>query len=177
MANSKFQLVPNTWEELRAALGMVLVFVAIILSWANINTQLALLNQKTDSIITSQADTKAMVQTNTDKIAGLQNDLTRLDTIVADAQARGLLTRASSPSNNTLAASNPTPTQQPVNRSAAQPELASSQPAGNSAQPVIINNNVQPTSTPQPTPQPQRPQPSPTSQVPVLGPILDALGL
>lgn len=156
MANStKFQLVPNTWEELRAALGMVLVFVAIILSWANINTQLALLNQKTDTIIATQDETKTAVQANTDKIAALQTDVTRLDTIVADAQARGILAaKQQPPSNSDLAFSNPgAPTPSPA--------LGSSNAAGRSAQPqqVTVNNFPQP--SPQPT---QAPRPTPTPQ-------------
>jgi len=179
--NTQFQLIPTTWEELRAAFGLVLVLASIIFSWANLSTQIQLLVQKTDNTTASLQALQQQDSQIIEKQSQMSTDLTRLDTIVADAQARGLLSRANVAPTKSVTMPNSALALEKTNSPSPTPSFNPPGTAGQSAnqpQQITINNSPQPTPVPAPVPAAAQFVPVKSTTLPtILTPVLDALGL
>lgn len=162
------------FDQVKDALPVIAIIASVAFSWGSLNAQLSALNTKTDSIVESAkivSDEVKIVKANQQDMA---LKLERLETIIEQAQARGLLTKANTQTKTTTPVATVLPSLVASNtagQSATTTNQSSNQTKTESKETVTNNNTRETIVAPAPAP-------TPTPQTGVLGttPIVCLIG-
>ena len=165
---------PITWLDTNRGIWLGGILVSVVLSWASINNQISLLNQKFESSLEIQKDNKTDIGKLKDDMSVTKLDIASIKQTLTDAKARGQISKLVTPTPATSIVAKaaplitattitPTPTSQQSNKSTNQ---HSDPIANNYSTTNNYSTNEHPDSNSKPnSPAPTATNPSPTSPI------------
>lgn len=147
-----------TLGELKGILPFATLLVALVMAWASLNSSLALIHQKTETLNDKLNDSSVKIAALEAKQSEMTVQLTRLTTIIEGAQKNGQITFSSKDRKQLALAPTPTPT--PV-------QVFLNLESNDNTKDDSANITPEPTNTPTPTPRPSPNPFVPTIKIPL----------